>query len=425
MADNEIRILTDAKTAERLARGLTRRGFLGVGLGAASMAFLAACGSSSSSGSSQTTASGATTTAGGATTTAGGATTTTAASAATTAAPAPSRVIDPKSKSFNLYTWAEYDDPDLMSSFGNITIDVFNSNEDAIAKLESSGGTSGYDMICPTGVYIPQMASKGLLEPLDLSLITSFKNIDPPYTNQLWDPGNKYGVCKDWGSTGYIWDTKIVKNDIVTWKDFITAAQTTASGKTSVLDTSVDVAGIYFWANGIDWTTEKKEDLDACEQFLVNELASHIKAFDSYPGINLTQGNYALSQVWNGDARQGLLKVEDAGGDPSQYKWALGAPQTELWMDNWCIIKGAKNLDAAYNFINFILTPENSVKDLEFHGYNTGLKGIKDIVPADLKYPEMIFFDDAQVATFRAGAVNSAQQRLADMLDKTKAKAGG
>jgi spermidine/putrescine transport system substrate-binding protein len=94
-------------------------------------------------------------------------------------------------------------------------------------------------------------------------------------------------------------------------------------------------------------------------------------------------------------------------------------------MDNWCILKGAKNLDAAYNFLNFILTPDNSVKDLAFHGYNTGLKGIKELVPPDLKYPEMIFFDATQVATFQAGAVNSAQQRLADIYDKVKAKAGG
>ncbi len=27
------------------------------------------------------------------------------------------------------------------------------------------------------------------------------------YTHQPWDPGNKYSVCKDWGSTGWIYDT--------------------------------------------------------------------------------------------------------------------------------------------------------------------------------------------------------------------------
>ena len=75
--------------------------------------------------------------------------------------------------------------------------------------------------------------------------------------------------------------------------------------------------------------------------------------------------------------------------------------------------------------MNFILDPVNSVKDLEFHGYNTGIKGVRDLVPKDLKYPEMIFFDDAQVKTMNAGAVNSAQDRLVDIYNKAKAKAGG
>ena len=45
--------------------------------------------------------------------------------------------------------------------------------------------------------------------------------------------------------------------------------------------------------------------------------------------------------------------------------------------------EGAQNLDAAYNFINFILDPANSVTDLEFHGYNTGIKGSRTLLPAD------------------------------------------
>jgi hypothetical protein len=42
-----------------------------------------------------------------------------------------------------------------------------------------------------------------------------------------------------------------------------------------------------------------------------------------------------------------------------------------------------------------------------------------------LKYPEMIFFTDEQVKTMDAGAINSAQDRLVEIYDKAKAKAGG
>ena len=190
-----------------------------------------------------------------------------------------------------------------------------------------------------------------------------------------------------------------------------------------MLDAPGDLCGIYFWANGIDWTTEDQADLDACQEFIVNELAPHIKAFDSYPGIALTQGNYALSQVWNGDARQGLIAVQDK--DPERYKWGLGAPKTELWMDNWCILAEAENVNAAYAWINFILQPEISLKDLEFHGYNTGIKGVQEQAEAaDLPYLDLVFFDEAQVATFEAGAVNSATETVGQDLGRGQGEGG-
>jgi spermidine/putrescine transport system substrate-binding protein len=128
--------------------------------------------------------------------------------------------------------------------------------------------------------------------------------------------------------------------------------------------------------------------------------------------------------VWNGDARAGLLAVEDAGDDPSKYTWGLGAPKTELWMDNWAIVKGAKNLDSAYDFINYILDIENSAKELAYHGYNTGVKGIEEKMK-DTKYPEIIFFSPEQVKNMVPGVVNKAQDRQVEIYNKVKAAAGG
>ena len=325
------------------------------------------------------------------------------------------------------YHWAEYDDPKLFKRFteelGPTTkIDVYASNEEAIAKLTAAAGSSGYDIVVPTGVFIPLMVETDLLEELDLSKIPNFSNLESVYADQPWDPGNAHSVCKDWGSTGWILDKKQISTPIATWQDFIDVAMGEASGNVSVLDAPNELAGLYFWANGIDWTTEETADLDAYEQFMVNEFAPHIKAFDSYPGVALTQGNYALSQVWNGDARQGLNAVDN----PDDYEWGLGAPETELWMDNWCIVKGATHPEAAYAWINFILDPANSLQDLEFHGYNTGITGVKEAAEAaGLPFLDMVFFTDAQVATFRAGETNSALDRQVEIYNKAKAAAGG
>ena len=106
-----------------------------------------------------------------------------------------------------MYTWGDYNDPDLVGALADSTlgvtmkVDYYASNEDLITKLASSNGNSGFDIVVPTGPYVPQMIEKGLIQKLDMSLIPNFANLDPSYTSQAWDPNNEYSVCKNWGTT--------------------------------------------------------------------------------------------------------------------------------------------------------------------------------------------------------------------------------
>ena len=345
-----------------------------------------------------------------------------------------SRVINQSSGTLAMYTWGDYNDPGLVGALAEsalsvtMKVDYYASNEDLITKLATSGGSSGFDIVVPTGPYIPQMIQKGLIQKFDKSLLPNISNVDPLYLAQDWDPTNDYSVCKDWGSTGYFYDSTKISRELTTWQDFIDTCVGEASGQCSVLDTASTFSGIWFWANGIDWNTEVAADLDACEEFIVNEFAQHIKAFDSYPSTKLAEGAYMISQAWNGDARQAYLRIAEAGGKPEDWKWVLGAPDTELWMDNYCIPVGAPNLEAAHAWINWDLIPEISIKDLSYHGYHTGMKNmpalIADLAP-DLPKPEMIFFGDEQVATMHTQLITPALDRLVDILNKAKAKAGG
>ena len=102
-------------------------------------------------------------------------------------------------------------------------------------------------------------------------------NVDPAYLSQAWDPNNEYSVCKNWGTTGFIWDSTVITKDWVTWQDFCDACMNEASGNCSVIDTGPNVWGAWCWANGKDWNGTDAADLDACEAFLVDELAQHVK----------------------------------------------------------------------------------------------------------------------------------------------------
>jgi len=411
----EIRILAP----ESFRENLSRRAFLKAGTAAAGMAVvLAACGGSDDS-SSDTTAAASDTTAAGSTD--------------GLATGEWSRVINKSSGTLAMYTWGDYNDPELVGALADselgvsMKVDYYASNEDLITKLSASNGQSGFDIVVPTGPYVPQMIEKGLLQKLDKSLIPNFVNLDTPYVAQPWDPNDEYVVCKDWGSAGFLYDTTKIARDLVTWADFLDAAKNEASGNVAVIDAAWDFCGPYFWSEGKSANTTDAADLDAAEKFLVDELGPHIKAFDSYPSTKIAEGAYSLAVAWTGDARQAFSRIKDAGGNPEDWKWVLPGPKTQIFMDNYAIPTGAPNPEAAHAWINWNLIPEISIKDLSYHGYHTGMKSmdqlLSELAPS-LEKPDMIFFSDEQVATMEPQEINEALDRLVDILNKTKAKAG-
>lgn len=329
--------------------------------------------------------------------------------------------------SLSIYTWGDYDAPEVLEGFTaalgpTIQMDSFGSNEELISKLVAAKGTSGYDIVVPTGIFIPQMIENGLLTKFNRDLIPNIEFVADAYLGRAWDPENEYSICKAWGTTGFVYDKTVITRELATWADFLDAAQNEASGKTSVLDDPGDLTGTYFWANGIDWNTTDEDELAAAEEFIVNTLAPNISAFDSYPGgAAIPQGTHALMQAWNGDARIGILESPD----PDRWQWVLPGPETEIWMDNWAIAAGAPNPEAAHAFIDYVLTPENSLLELDYIGYHTGGKDIEQAAAdAGIEMLDLVFFSDEQLATMREGDINEAQQTRVDIWNKAKAAAG-
>lgn len=389
-SETPIRILASASASRIIGRELTRRGFLSAAVAAGAVGALAACASPGTGGSPQAS---------------GG----------------------PLESKLSIYTWGDYDAPSVMEAFTSelgpsIVLDSFGSNEELISKLVSAKGTSGYDIVVPTGIFIPQMVENGLLTKLNRDLIPNIEFMDPAFLGRAWDPNNEYSICKAWGTTGFVYDKTVITRELKTWADFLDAAQNEASGKTSVLDDPTDITGIYFWANGIDWNTTDPDQLDAAEEYLVNNLAPHLAAFDSYPGGQaIPQASLTLMQSWNGDARLGIIN----GGEPERWQWVLGTPETELWMDNWAIAAGAPNPEAAHAFINFVFTPENQLEQLDYIGYHTGATGIEQAAgDAGLEMLDLVFFSPEQIATMKTGEVTEAQGRIVEIWNKIKAAAG-
>ena len=82
----------------------------------------------------------------------------------------------PLEDKLSIYSWGDYDAPEVLEQFTaesgpRIVLDAFNSNEELIAKLVAARGTSGYDIVVPTGVFVGPMAENGLLQKFNLDLL--------------------------------------------------------------------------------------------------------------------------------------------------------------------------------------------------------------------------------------------------------------
>lgn len=325
-----------------------------------------------------------------------------------------------------MYTWGDYDAPDVLTDFESengvrLTVDSYGSNEELISKLSGARGTSGYDIVVPTGVYIGEMIAAGLLQKLDRAALPNMDHVAPEYLGQPWDPENEYSVCKAVGTNGYLYDTTKIDRELTTWDDFFDCAMNEASGRTSMLDDPQGIVGAYFWAKEYSTNDNNAAHFDEAEDFLVNQVASHISNFDSYPGsAAIPQSQQWLMQAWPNDARIGIME----SSEPDKWKYVIGAPNSELWMDNWCIAEGANSPVAAHAFINFVLDPEIAFRQMEYVGADTGTSGLKERADeAGVEYPELIFFTPEQVATFRTVEITESQERFVDIWNKMKSRA--
>jgi len=327
----------------------------------------------------------------------------------------------------SLYTWAEYQSPENLRRFGDrfgfdVAVDVFESDEALMAKLALTGGGAGYDLIVPSLPYVGQLIARNLLQPLDYGLIPNAVNQDPAIVarrnEQGGDANGTYTVVKNWGATGFVYDTTVVQERLHDWRDFFrAAARPGVSGRVSVLASPADVAGLVFWRDGIDWRTTASDHLDHAERTLVTEIAPYVAAFDSYPAMGLLSGSYVLSQAWNGDARRAIIEA------PDRLQWVTGAPAAELFIDTWAILRTAPHPEIAHAWIDYLLQPEASAREIAYIGYDTGVRGAEAHLPQDLPERSLIFLSEEERARLVPGEVNGAQDRLVAIYNRVRAAA--
>jgi spermidine/putrescine transport system substrate-binding protein len=268
------------------------------------------------------------------------------------------------------YNWAGYVNPKTYTAFTKATgikvkKDFYVSNEALLAKLK--GGARGYDLAVPTGYMVQILAQEKLLEPIDWSLLPNVKkNIDPKFLKLPFDPQDRYSLAKDWGTTGFMYRSDLVKERPKSWKEFFTLAKTTYSGKVTVLDGIPEVIGSALVMLGHSYNSDDPKELDAAKKELI-ALKPHLLSITSteYKQL-LISGKAVMSLGWNGDGLAAAAKK------PVNY--VVGDEGGEFWVDSYVIPLGAKNAEAAHRWIDFCYAPANNAVETSFTYYGSPLK---------------------------------------------------
>ena len=297
----------------------------------------------------------------------------TSASGAPTSASAPAK---PTSTELNLYGWTDYVPQQLLDDFTarfgiKVNYDTYSSNEEMLAKLQA--GASGYDVVIPSDYTIAIMIKQDMLEPLDMSQIPNFANVDPRFANQYYDPGNKYSVPYQWGTTALVYDKTRVPKEPKSWADLWDPAY---KNRLVMLDDGREVPGMALQVLGFDKNSTDPQQLEQAKQKLI-ELKPNILLFNSDdPETSLITGEAWAGLVFNGNAS--LAYAENPN-----IVYICPTEGCGLWFDNLAIPSAAPHPDAAMAFMNFMLEPAESVLISKEFPYSNPNKAALDYMKAN------------------------------------------
>ncbi len=136
----------------------------------------------------------------------------------------------PPAKTLRFYDWIGYVHPRTYTAFTKATgVAVerayYTSNEALEARLKAA--PHAYDLAVPTGYMVEKLAAAKMLTRIDWTkLPTVKKTIDPQFRRLPWDPHDEWSVPKDWGTTGFVYRTDLIKERPRTWAQFFALFKT-------------------------------------------------------------------------------------------------------------------------------------------------------------------------------------------------------
>ncbi len=268
-------------------------------------------------------------------------------------------------KTLYLYNWTYYTPDEVLRDFEQefnckVKVDSYASNEEMYAKLKA--GAKGYDIVVPSQDYASIMIAQGMLKELDPAIQTNNDKLNPLLKNMAtYDPDFKYASPYYLGAAGIsVNKTKVTEGSYErSWNIF---ADKRFAGHATMMDDMREVIGDALTVKGFDINTLNDSELAEAKELIINNWKPNLVKFDAEGfGKSFASGDFWLCQGY----------AEVIFGEVPEEKWdetidffipAEGGPS---YLDSMCILKDAKHVELANQFINYIHRPEVYAKFLD------------------------------------------------------------
>jgi putrescine transport system substrate-binding protein len=305
-------------------------------------------------------------------------------------------------KVLNVYNWSDYIAEDTIPKFEaetgiKVNYDVFDSNELVEAKLLA--GSSGYDVVVPSGFFLERQVAAGIFATLDKSKLPNLVNMDPDVmkATAAHDPDNAHSVDYMWGTTaiGYnagklkerLGDQAIDTWDIVFKPELLSKLQDCG---VNILDAPSEVMASALNYLGLDPNSESPDDLKKAEALMMS-IRPFVRTFNSGQYIDdLGNGEICLSIGYSGDVfiAQAAAVEANAGVEVSYVIPKEGALK---WFDLFAVPADAPHPDNAHKFIDFMMRPDIAAANTNYVFYASGNKAALDLVDPAVKDDPAIY----------------------------------
>lgn len=269
-------------------------------------------------------------------------------------------------KTLYIYNWSYYTPDSVIEAFEkefgvDVVLDYYASNEEMFAKLMAGGG-QGYDLIVPSGDYVSIMKNLNMLRPLDHSKLPNLVHIGELVRSKAtYDPQMEYSVPYYMGAAGIAVNTDFVKDYPKSWDIF---ADKRYANRMSMLDDMREVLGDALASLGYSVNTKNDAELEEARRLVNNTWKPNLVKFDAEGfAKSFSAGEFWIVQGY----AEGIFEElpENAWGKVDFFLPEEGGP---MYIDSFVIPTGARNINLAHEFINFIHRPEIYAQFLDrFH----------------------------------------------------------